>query len=107
MAGRRSPSLLKKEERTAVGRIVAIAADGRRLAWSGPVFRETVRLWRLRRVLQMVVVVVGAVCGPLEGRSGSRAARILSRGLRVVGSSPTSGSESVWPHEADRYPGPA
>ena len=55
----------------------------------------------------MVVVMVGAVCGPLEGRSGSRAARILSRGLRVVGSTPTSGSESVWPHEADRYPGPA
>ena len=61
--------------------------------------------WLSTRALQTVVVVVGAVCSPLEGRSGSRAARILSPGLWVVGSSPTSGSESVWPHKADRYPG--
>ena len=41
-SGGEKPLPPKERERTAVRRIVAIAADGRRLAWSGPVFRETV-----------------------------------------------------------------
>ena len=45
--------------------------------------------WLSTRALQTVVVVVGAVCGPLEGKSGDRAARVVGCGLRVVGSSPT------------------
>ena len=45
--------------------------------------------WLSTRALQTVVVVVGAVCGPLEGKSGDRAARVVGRGLRVIGSSLT------------------
>ena len=35
------------------------------------------------RALQTVVVVVGAVCGPLEGKSGDRAARVVDFGSWV------------------------
>ena len=45
--------------------------------------------WLATKALQTAVVVVGAVYGPLEGKSGDRAARVVGRGLRVVGSSPT------------------
>ena len=45
--------------------------------------------WLSTRALQTVVVMVGAVCGPLEGKSGDRAARVVGRGLQVVGLSPT------------------
>ena len=71
MARRRDPSHLRREE------------------WlSGPGFgREEIMViaersvvvaeWLSTRALQ--TVVVGAVCGPLEGKSGDRAARVVGR----------------------------
>ena len=57
----------------------------RRVVWlSGPEFKReeimaiaerfvVVAEWLATRARQMVVVVVGAVCGPLEGKPGDRA----------------------------------
>ena len=39
--------------------------------------------WLSTRALQTVVVVVGTVCGPLEGKSGDRAARVVDFGSWV------------------------